>query len=60
MNVALIDVDLPRNGKVKFPTLTLMKISAYYKKRYKAGVVCKNRESILALAVKMLDVAKER
>ena len=33
MNVALIDVDLPRNGKVKFPTLTLMKISAYCKAR---------------------------
>ena len=28
------------------------------KERYKAGVVCKDRESILALAVKMLDVAK--
>ena len=33
MNVALIDVDLPRNGKVKFPTLTLMKISAFCKSR---------------------------
>ena len=30
------------------------------KERYKAGVVCKDRESILALARKMLAVAKER
>ena len=29
------------------------------KERYKAGVVCKDRESILALAVKMLDVTRE-
>ena len=29
------------------------------KERYKAGVVCKDRESILALAVKMLAVAND-
>lgn len=31
MNVGLIDVDMKNTGKKIFPTLTLMKLSAYHK-----------------------------